>query len=88
MSKRKYPAPDPVLRAAREKAFRQFRAFLEVYWSMCGTWIATEHHDPELARRMLAIRDTVLEAVDVLMPVPGGVVSEAEALPDQSRAVH
>jgi hypothetical protein len=32
----------------REQAFREVKALLNLYWSMCGTYAAAEHFDPKL----------------------------------------
>jgi hypothetical protein len=87
---KRYPNPQ---RDLHDRTFRVFRALMEAYWSMCGSWVATS--DPKLARRMLALRETVLEGVELMMPLPrdGGLLavvdkSEATNASDHSEAVH
>jgi hypothetical protein len=75
-------------REVRDKAFRQVRSLLDVYWQMCGTFAAADTFDARLAMRMLRHRERVLRLVEFLMPEPrlGELLDAGEA--SDSHSVH
>jgi hypothetical protein len=76
-------------RDVRERVFRQIKAELDLYWSMCSTLATADQFDATLAMRMLRHRERVLRLVECLMPEPReGELLDAGDAPDQSRSVH
>jgi hypothetical protein len=81
--------PEQDVRDARERAFRRLKSLLELHWSMLGSYVAAERPDPELRRRLLNTRWSILELVADMLPTPGVPLAlEDEAAKDRPPSVH
>jgi hypothetical protein len=74
----------------REQVFRELKSLLDLYWSLCGSWVVCDRSNAtELRLRMLNTRETVMALVEALMPNPGvGPLDEGRALPSPSESLH
>ena len=70
-----------------EAMIRRCLSLIALYQEMAESWLAGEHFDTELVKRMLAIRESVLALVEAAMPVPLST-AELDNVRTESRAVH
>jgi hypothetical protein len=54
------------IRDLRDDAVRQLSALIELWWGLCRSWCDTG--DPELFKRMVAVKGTAQWVFDVAIP--------------------
>jgi hypothetical protein len=69
MAKKKRTAAEQQ-RDAFEGMVRRSLGLIALYQEMAESWISAEHYDAELCKRMLAVRETVLQLIEASMPLP------------------
>jgi hypothetical protein len=86
MPKRKRTAAEQ-RRDDYEAMIRRCLSLIALYQEMAESWLAGEHFDAELCKRMLAVRESVLALVEASMPLPLSA-AELDQVATESRAIH